>query len=589
MAQTPSQRAAVLYDSHLILFAGPGSGKTSTSVAKGERILTSPDAHLGMVTFTTAGAEEMRSRLAAAFLKRGATLPKYRFLSGTFHSIALRHFQRHSHSTKKLLSPPARAGMISGMLGQLDFETRGEFTLALEKYQGALHQDCSALDPDIQAFILAYHERLNSINAMDLATMIRECALGMRSGSIPLLPLTHLIGDEMQDADQVQLELMLIHAHAGITTTLVADDDQTIYEWRSALGYEGLMHFARETGAKTITLAENFRSRSEIVSHAQDLIRRNDPTRIDKNPHAVRGPGGRVGYVVASHIEQECKNIANALNTCTPKDGICAILGRSNRDLDAMESAIVGCDPPIPYQRDGQSIWQTPEIQVFLCLLRALLHGHTADLVSVLSLLPIDLQTRMDLERQLGGSCGTFLEGEVPELQSGTELDRKELIDFTTVTSYVRTRLRRGEIAMAIPTSGSEVRRLLKARQRAKPRQIDALIDVAESVLQKLIGSLSNRLATLARMQAADASAAVRLMTMHSSKGLEFETVFLLNASAPDDGSTLIEDQPERRLFYVGMTRAKDNLVVSFNGRAIKYIGEAGLTQSTSIRAILLP
>ena len=586
MALTQSQRAAVLYDSHLILFAGPGSGKTSTSVAKGERILASPDAHLGMVTFTTAGAEEMRSRLATSFLKRGATLPKHRLLSGTFHSIALRHFQRHAGSTKKLLAPPARSGMINGMLGHLDFETRNEFTLALEKYQGAIRQDDSGLAPDVQAFIQTYHQRLNSINAFDLATMIRECTLGMRAGSIPLLPLTHLIGDEMQDADQIQLELMLIHARAGITTTLVADDDQTIYEWRSALGYEGLMHFARETGAKTITLAENFRSRSEIVSHAQDLIRRNDPNRIDKNPNAVRGPGGRVGYVAASHIEQECTNIANTLNTCKPTGGACAILGRSNRDLDAMESALLGCDPPIPYQRDGQSIWQTPEVQAFLCLLRALLNGHTTDLVSVLSLLPLDLKTRMAFESHLGGRCGDFLDGEVPDLQHGTEIDRKELVDFTTVTSYVRTRLRRGEIAMAIPTAGNEVRRLLKAQPRARPRQIDALLDAVESVLQKLTGPLSSRLATLARLQHANDVGNVRLMTMHSSKGLEFDTVFLLNASAPDDGSTLLEDQAERRLFYVGMTRAKDNLVVSFNGRAIKYIGEAGLRQAASMREI---
>ena len=91
MALTPSQKAAVVYDRHLILFAGPGSGKTSTSIAKGRRILANPDSRLCMVTFTTAASAEIQHRMAGAFENEKQPLPVGRLSTGTFHSMALKH------------------------------------------------------------------------------------------------------------------------------------------------------------------------------------------------------------------------------------------------------------------------------------------------------------------------------------------------------------------------------------------------------------------------------------------------------------------------------------------------------------------
>ena len=172
MALTPSQQAAVAYDRHLILFAGPGSGKTATSVAKGERILRSADAHLGMVTFTTAGAGEMRDRMAASFARRSETLPKHRLVTGTFHSLTLRHYQRHGRSTKKLIAPPARAAMLNGMLAHLDFDKRSDYILTLDRYQGAIQPETLDIKAEVQDFISAYLDRLRAINATDLATLL---------------------------------------------------------------------------------------------------------------------------------------------------------------------------------------------------------------------------------------------------------------------------------------------------------------------------------------------------------------------------------------------------------------------------------
>lgn len=589
---TPSQRAAVLYDQNLILFAGPGSGKTKTAAAKGMRILQLPDAHLTMVTFTTAGAAELKTRLLTAFRDAEISAPTNRITTGTFHSLALKHYQRHSRNKKKLISPPARAGMIAGMLAHLEFERRSEFSLELERYQGALYPDRLELDDEIRDFIRSYIARLDGINATDLASVMRECVVAMSAGEIPLLPVTHLLGDEMQDADQIQLELMLLHAKNGVITTLVGDDDQTIYEWRSALGYEGLMRFAEESGAKTITLAENFRSRSEIVAHAQRLIAFNNPHRIDKNPRAVRGPGGQIGVFQLG--DSQVRAIAKAIAAHRKPGETMAILARSNRDLDIMEQGLMqnvdgdGAPDPVPYQRDGQSIWQTNEVETLTCLLRAVLSGHTTDLVPMLSILPIAASTRSSLELALGPNCGAFLDGTAPEYRSTGKEDDDLVARLMRVTGFLRRKVRAGEIAFAIQEAAEEVRYLFRVQKPKGGARIDALLGAAANVLMGLQGPLSQRLNVLSRSVDRDPEyLKVRLMTMHASKGLEFDTVFVLNASSPDDGSTLIDDQAERRLFYVAMTRAKNRLVVSYSEKAIKFVDEAGIPYYRSITDLL--
>jgi superfamily I DNA/RNA helicase len=593
MPLTPSQQMAVDYDRHLILFAGPGSGKTATSVAKGRRILQLGDSHLGMVTFTTAGAGEMRERMEASFAATGGSLPKHRFTTGTFHSLALRHYQRHGRSTRKLISPPARSGLLAGMLSHLDFEARSAYALELDRYQGALNPEEVELESEVETFVHTYLQRLKAMNAMDLSMVMRDCVMGMRSGSIPLFPLTHLIGDEMQDADQVQLELMIIHAKAEITTTLVGDDDQTIYEWRNAMGYEGLMRFAKETGAKTITLAENFRSLDSIVAHSQILIEHNNPKRIDKSPRAVRGTGGLIGFTSAARTEAACESIANAIQAYRVDGESVAVLGRSNRDLDFMEQLLLqatdenGNASPIPYQRDGQSMWQTPEVATLTSFLSALLHGQTVDLASTLSLLQLSATTRSSLERALGSTCGRFLDGQMVDVKTESKEEAQEIKSFVGATSFARARLRSGELAFAIRESVNEVSRLLKGQPKARPKLVDSLFGSAESVLVGLRGSLSQRLNIVGRANNKEPhEGAVRLLTMHSSKGLEFDLVFLLNANDPEDGSTLIDDHPERRLFYVAMTRAKNRLAVVYCNKPIKYISEARLPYFPTLDAL---
>lgn len=591
MALTLSQNAAVLYDRNLIIFAGPGSGKTSTSIAKADRILASGDAHLGLVTFTTAAAGEMQRRMEATFLASGRPFPKHRLICGTFNSLTLRHFQRHSKIREKLLGPPARSALINTMLAHLSMEERVDTILALERYQGALYPESISLSESHSKFIEEYLAKMKAAKAIDLATIMRQCTHQMGSGQIPLLPVSDLLGDEMQDSDEVQLEFMLHHTRAGITTTLVADDDQTIYEWRSALGYAGLQRFAQEANAKTITLAENFRSRNEIVAHAKQLIAYNDPDRIEKDQIAVRGPGGSLVVVASSHLESECALVAETIHDYEQDCGSVAILARSNRALDTMEEAL--SINGVPYSRDGPSIWDSTEISIYVSFLRALLSASSADLLPVLALLELDGPTRKQLVREIAGACGEFLDGMIPDLSHATPLDLAELNRFTQSTTKWRQRLRKGEINLTLPDIKDATSELMRLHGNQvvdgskKMRRINLLLDTALNVLSNMKGTLSQRLNTVSRMQAKSPDMdVVRLMTMHASKGLEFDTVFLINARRPDDGSTLMEDHPERRLFYVAMTRAKERFAATYTDTPVKFVHEAGLPIVPSLKGL---
>lgn len=127
MALTTLQRAAVAYDGNLIIFAGPGSGKTATFVEKGLRTLQKPGTVLGMVTFTKAAAHEMRERMAAAAGKNSHLLQQNRLVVGTFNSITKRHYEQHMRNALKLLPPAARSALVGSMLRDRDLKLPPNF------------------------------------------------------------------------------------------------------------------------------------------------------------------------------------------------------------------------------------------------------------------------------------------------------------------------------------------------------------------------------------------------------------------------------------------------------------------------------
>lgn len=565
---TPQQQEAVLYDGHLLIVAGPGSGKTSTSVAKATRILQDANRSLLMVTFSKDAAEEMRKRLLKAIADAGMKAPaEHQLIVATFHSVVIRHLKRHGLRTK-VLSPAAQGALYRDavLTAGVDKDASGDVQREFEKVMYAVDQDKVEVEPITMKVVSRYRQLLRATGQTDLYTVMRDCALQVHNGSLPPLPFTDMLVDEGQDTDDLQRLWIFAHARAGCRVTIVGDDDQSIYEWRNALGFEGMRSFLETFKAHRIELGDNFRCRAEILIPAVVIISHNKQ-RLGKKLLAQRGRGGAIGAFRASSSDEQNSLLADLIEGAPERHQDAAVLARTNRSLDMLE--IVLRTRGISYTRLGKSIWEQPVIAGYLGLLQTLLDGNPSGLLTVLQMRHVSHEVRSDLLVALGGDASSYLDGSVPELDSVDSTDKAKLRELAKSFSYWRRQLRAGAVREVILDLGDQY--------AGWTTQISAkkLVELCSRILADLRGTLSARLMTVSRKDRDTSSAPIILMTMHGAKGLEFETVHIIDANKNDDGSEIVRPEAERRLMYVAVTRAKNCCVIWNSGEAHPTIGES--------------
>ena len=573
MAFTPTQQEAIDHDGNLIIVAGPGSGKTTTSVAKACRILIDPRRSLIMVTFTKEGAEEMRRRLEKAQEASGqSATARHRLRVGTFHSIALQHlFEYRKH--EKVLGP-AQQGILllealSPFAGDMDLvkDIRREF----ESYMYAIDRDSHVLSGPAEIVVKRYMERLRASRATDLYTVMRDCALFADNGTIPTLRYTDMLVDEGQDTDELQKVWIFAHARAGMNVTIVGDDDQSIYEWRHALGYSGMRSFMDTFNAKRIELGDNFRCKEEILTHAVMLVQNNEK-RLSKHLVARRGPGGRIACYHTASTETQCDELAELISKTPTAHTNVAVLARKNRSLNELEMSLT--EREVPYIRLGKSIWDDAWVATYLSLLQSLVDASPVGIFGCFGTLGLDDAVKTELLHSMRGSADDFLEAQIPNLDHATATDMELIKDFAKACKYWRDQLR-SHAGASVDEVVLDAGEWLASKQRS--HRTKDLIKRAASILGKLKGTISSRLNLIARNKKSTKTAPVTLMTMHASKGMEFETVHVIDAGKPEDGSDLVNTEAERRLMYVALTRAKDRCVVWYSGEPHPTIREAQL------------
>lgn len=607
MATTPSQQAAIECDENLIIFAGPGSGKTSTSIAKASRILQDPARRLILCTFTVAAAGELSHRLAAAFKRRGEHFPANRVQISTLDALALRHVQANQRDRVNLLSPNAQGPMIRRIVFEQGLGTPQDMAPWLEKWQATLDRDAlreqfKRDNPMALTLVDQYAERLRAGGFVDLAGIKRMCALRMRDGKLPLFTVggetcTDFLIDESQDSDELQLLMAQTLATNEVITTLVGDDDQTIYEWRSATGYKGMREFADKANAQIVRLGENFRSRSEVVEAATRLIAYNNPNRIDKQQLSMRGPGGSVGALKFAKLPLECEWVAADIAARGPvKD--CAVLARRNVALDVMEAALAV--QGIPADRAGSSIWDHPDIVAFLGLARFIVDANAVDGLALLldwlgvpsgEINAIIAMVRKDpdalTQEGLKGVEGLERHRKAlnhlatcvkrwrrdhkdPMLQAFNEDVAAAMVKYAREVIFVDQKKADGGDAAPPPQVAKVAEMLGYAVNALNGRQREGEPPAAPLTMAKIRNLQQNRAKE-------PLPGAVRLLTMHGSKGLEFESVYLIDCAQREPDSTVTAGPAERRVLYVGMTRAKDYLRVTYSGQHPVFLKEAGL------------
>ncbi|WP_423200753.1 DNA 3'-5' helicase (plasmid) [Cupriavidus sp. H19C3] len=563
----PAQREVVEHEGHCIAVAVPGAGKTATISAKAAVLLERPNVRVGAVTFSKDAAVELRDRIL------GLTGPaaKGRLIAGTFHSLAYKQLSSAAGKRPDIATDGERAALVLQLLQDMGLEWKLEDAIsAIEKCKTDLAPPPA--DTTEGQLCAAYQQAIERNGRLDFQDLMRQAVSGMRAGTIKPFAVDALLVDEFQDADPLQTEWTGIHARAGSATVVVADDDQTIFCFRSAMGKRGIDTFAKEFEARQVVLGTNYRSHSEILTVADKVIR-NNRDRIVKDLVSFKGPGGNVGFQRHDDEYKEAIAAVEAMSSAVRAGKSAAILARTNRILDPVEA--ICRSHGVKYHRAaGRSILDRPESALFGNLLELIEQSGTNGLDAMLGYSGIgvsDLQMLQGIFASMKVVATTtkrdLLAASVSEDAAIKYLDlNKRLMEWRSLCA-------RGFHALVL--DGAYEWMLKWATKDPGKRSINTTYDV----LSRLNGRFSDRLDFLRRTNNEAAPDALVLTTFHSSKGLEWDHTALIRLEEtviPDDGST--EDE-ERRLFYVAVTRARQLMTLSTARKnpTSRFVVEAGL------------
>jgi superfamily I DNA/RNA helicase len=545
----PQQREVAETRRHCLAVAGPGAGKTKTIATKVALLLSDPKSLVGAVTFSKDAAVEMRHRI----LKLSSPDAKRRLVDGTFHSLAFRQLRKPGGAKCDIASDGDRTGLLARVLAEHGFNWKVEEAVpVIEK----IKTNFGRVTAGTQEAVLynAYQQALERNGKIDFQDMLRLSVAGMESGEIKPYAFTDLIVDEFQDTDPLQYRWVELHAMAGAHVTVVGDDDQSIYGFRAALGFRGMESFASSFEARRVVLGSNYRCRDEILS-AADRVIRNNVDRIPKRLVAERGAGGALQ---SQRFDDEYADAAAAVEALAPKLAAgqsCAILARTNRILDPIES-VCRSHGVNYYRASGQSVLNRPQ-GALMCNLLEIVQGTKQNgLDAVLAHSGMSTADLSALHRLMGA---TLVQQQKKELVAiGLSEDTatayrgfmKRLSEWQALTSRQ---------AYSLALEGGLEWMLGYAKGDTAIRAIQATYDV----ISRLNGPFNERIEFLKRDNNKPVEGALILTTMHSSKGLEWDHVWITRAEegvVPDEKSP---ESEERRLFYVAMTRARDSLVIS--------------------------
>jgi len=380
--------------------------------------------------------------------------------------------------------------------------------------------------------------------------------------------------DEYQDTNTAQYRLSLLLAGDEKNICVVGDMDQSIYAWRGA-DFRNIMNFERDfPEAKMVLLEENYRSTKNILDAANAIIKKNTE-RKEKNLFTQKGGGEKIGMYAAYDEEDEARFVAGKARSLIasgkePRE--IAVLYRANFQSRVLEDAMLRAD--IPYQVLGIKFFARKEVRDVLSFVRAALNKESsADLARVINVPPRGIG-KVTLAKMLAGQ-----EEELPVAMREKVLRfRATLSDIGT---YALSRKPSETIALIIKHTGMET--VYKAGTDEDRERLENIYELAhlaekydtlspEEGMLKLLedAALASDQDSLSHGKSGDKNA-VRLMTVHASKGLEFPCVFVTGLEEDlfphvsfDEKDSSLRAEEERRLFYVAVTRAEQKLFLTY-------------------------
>jgi DNA helicase-2/ATP-dependent DNA helicase PcrA len=606
------QRAAVRHtDGPVLIFAGAGSGKTRVLTHRIAYLLNEkkvfPDRILA-VTFTNKAAGEMKSRLEALVGAAARDL-----WVGTFHATCVRILRRDGKkigvaSNFAIMDETDQKSIVRDVLHDLDYDERqispGAALDEISKAKNALlapdayeSQNTSFMGERLAKVYREYDRRLRESNGLDFDDLI--------SKTVELLETVddvrtryqnkfrYILVDEYQDVNFAQYRLCALLADEHKNLTVVGDDDQSIYAWRGS-DYKNILRFEADfPGAKVFKLEENYRSTQTILTAASELVA-NNQTRAAKKLFTSRAAGDPVTVYGAETERAEARYSIEKIKELV-REGAAyrdfLVLYRTNAQSRVFEEGFLG--EGIPYRVvGGVGFYARTEIKDMMAYLRYIVNPSDAVAFRRIVNVPrrsIGQQTiasLVDAANAAGTSVGqTVFDKEL--LRRAVPKKQKELERFAELIAALRERsedLSLSDLLVAVMEESGYVRELQHedtADARTRLENLQELVGVArEFESQENAGSLDDFLANVALISDLDTlepnASFVTLMTMHAAKGLEFPNVFLTGLEEgvfPHNRALtdMTELEEERRLAYVGMTRAMDRLFLSYAMRRTLY------------------
>jgi ATP-dependent DNA helicase Rep len=612
MKLNPQQNDAVTYISGpCLVLAGAGSGKTrviTNKIAYLVRQCDVPARYIAAVTFTNKAAREMKERVAATLGK-----PEARGLKvSTFHTLGLRIIK----SETKALNIKPGFSLFDDKDTMALLKDLTEDTLDGDKEQLSMLQSCisnwkndlltpeqllktaqSAGEQEFAVIYQRYQQHLQAYNALDFDDLILLPTMLLKTNEQVRTKwqnkIRYMLVDEYQDTNTSQYEMVRLLVGERARFTVVGDDDQSIYSWRGAKPQNLILLKEHFPNLKVIMLEQNYRSSGRIL-HCANILIQNNPHEFEKKLFSELGYGESLKALQCKNEEHEVERVIAELmahkfmNGTSHKDY--AILYRGNHQSRPFEKALTL--NRIPYKiSGGMSFFGRAEIKDIMAYLRLLVNQDDDTALLRIINTPSRGIGRATLEK-----LGNFANQEhfslfdavtsphLPHLLSGKSLH--------AVQSFGRWMVELSDQAERGDT-GSVLRDLIKGAKyeewiyetATSPKAAEMTMGNISTLYGWIQGMLAgneteppmtltetvNRLILRDMMEKGEEEEggdAVQLMTLHASKGLEFPYVFMVGM---EEGllphqSSIDEDniEEERRLAYVGITRAQRELIFSY-------------------------
>ncbi|MCU1196470.1 UvrD-helicase domain-containing protein [Stenotrophomonas maltophilia] len=603
----PPQAAAVLHiEGPLLVLAGAGSGKTRVIVEKIAHLIGSgryPARRIAAITFTNKSAKEMRERVAKRLREQDAD----EVTICTFHALGLKFLQiEHAAVGLKrgfsIFDADDAAAQIKDLMHGAkpdDIEDMKNLVSRAKNAGLSPEQAMAAArsnrEKEAASVYERYQLRLTAFNAVDFDDLIRlpvqileenpDIALAWRER------IGYLLVDECQDTNDAQYRLLKQLAGEKGNFTCVGDDDQSIYAWRGA-NPENLQQMGRDYPTlEIIKLEQNYRCSNRVLRAANALIA-NNPHEHLKKLWSDQADGERIRVWECRNSEHEAEKVAAeiafvAQSRNVPWSDFC-ILFRGNFQSRPLEKAMQLLR--IPYHLTGGTMFlERQEVKDTLAWLRLLVNpdDDTAFMRAVQSpkrdVGAGTLAKLAELAQEKDMPMAHVAET-IGALQQLPPRAANSLARFTDILRDLRAQMRQVTSGDMIRKVAKESGLLSELRQQAKEeasyqRRANNIEELAQwfegGPRGATAADLAGQLALLSRSDKDEGGNQVRMMTLHASKGLEFPYVFIVGCEdgvlphqvSLDEGNL----QEERRLLYVGITRAKIQLWMSYSKLTRKF------------------